>query len=87
MSADVLREAAAKMRERAQDCGGLASGWQPALALAAADWLTECAEHLEVDPTEYADGSVCLTAQAGPECSVMEQALAVARAYLGETDE
>lgn len=55
----------------------------PPFMLAVADWLTECAEHLDVDPTEYADGSVCLTAQAGPECSVMEQVLAVACAYLG----
>ena len=64
------------------------ASWHPAVALAVADWLDEAADHLDV----YEDDDlhpalrphVCPTALEGTECSVLEQALVVARAYLGE---
>jgi hypothetical protein len=31
------------MREQSQDCGGLSSGWSPAVALAVAKWLERVA--------------------------------------------
>lgn len=121
MSAEILREAASLMRERAEaatrgpwfadgrdvrgpgdwmdadfvlgfdacptqvDADHIAS-WHPVVALAVADWLEETADHLSVETNQYADGSVCLAVDAAAaDCSIFQSALAVARAYLGES--
>ena len=116
MSADLLREAAAKMRERAEaatpgpwehygdcivwpsekgpaandpvlamvgpahdGCGAHIASWHPAVALAVADWLWETANLIEVHA-----GTECAEPCLHPTCRVIDRALAVARAYLGE---
>ena len=115
MSAEMLRKAAALMRERAEaatpsdgthwgdgkgysplsyarqnDAEHIAS-WHPAVALAVADWLdAEAAEFekLAVQSAavnlllEFADETVA--ARIGIGYNTLTQAIAVARAYLGE---
>jgi hypothetical protein len=51
---------------------------------AVADWLTEAADHLEArgDADAFPPGSVCPTALEGLECSMLQQAVTVARAYV-----
>jgi len=62
------------------------ASWHPAVAVAVADWLDEAADHLEAhrDMDALPEGATCPTAREGLECSVLGQALTVARAYLGE---
>ena len=64
------------------------ASWHPVVALAVADWLDEAADHFDVYEDDDLDPAlrphVCPTALEGPECSVLEQALVVARAYLKE---
>lgn len=81
MSAEMLRNAASSIRN---DVPSLAKDalWHPAVALAVAAWLEEVAEHLEVEEGPGVD--LCLTAREGLECSVIGQALVVARLLLGE---
>jgi hypothetical protein len=58
------------------------ASWHPAVALAVADWLEEAADHLDVDLSDESL-DICPTAREGAECSVVGQAVTVARAYLG----
>lgn len=110
MSASLLREAAALMRERAEaarpdhpwyDRGDIAEGmaaftdsgdephidaehiasWHPAVALAVADWLDDHAETAEMfTAKEIPASSWSMNWQTSHN-----RALAVARAYLGES--
>ena len=67
-------------------CGGIdpadaehIASWHPAVALAVADWLWETANLIEVHA-----GTECAEPCLHPTCRVIDRALAVARAYLGE---
>jgi hypothetical protein len=62
------------------------ASWHPAVALAVADLLDEAVDHLLAhdDIDTFGAEAVCPTAREGLECSVLGQALNVARAYLGE---
>ena len=55
------------------------AGFGPAVALAVADWLWETANLIEVHA-----GTECAEPCLHPTCRVIDRALAVARAYLGE---
>ena len=55
------------------------ASWHPAVALAVADWLWETANLIEVHA-----GTECAEPCLHPTCRVIDRALAVARAYLGE---
>jgi hypothetical protein len=67
------------MHDDAEACGDPAGSFIPAVA----DWLDEAADHLEAhrDMAGFPGDATCPTAREGLECSVLGQAVKVARAY------
>lgn len=78
---DALRQAAERMHDDAEACGDPAGSFIPAVA----DWLDKAADHIDAHDDANGllpHGSVCPTALEGLECSMLQQAVAVARAYV-----
>lgn len=84
MSAAILRVAAEAMWARCDLVGEGDWTADDSFFLGVADWLNEAAEHLD-DHSGFPAHHVCPTAREGLDCSVLAQALVVARAYLGES--
>lgn len=61
------------------------ASWHPVVALAVADWLIDAADIHEPDGNPGKEPHSCTTCGWGWPCDSAENALAVARAYLGES--